>query len=119
MMPRKEYYQANKKQIKSYARKYLRQWRKKGNVSPSDSNENVATRNRKYVNNPVNKAKVKARQKLNDAVGSGSMEVQICSIANCKIIGEAHHEDYSKPLEVIWLCKLHHEDHHHKEHYAI
>lgn len=30
----------------------------------------------------------------------------------CKICGleksEAHHEDYSKPLEVIWLCKRHH-----------
>ena len=30
----------------------------------------------------------------------------------CKICGNqsttAHHEDYLKPLEVIWLCKIHH-----------
>jgi hypothetical protein len=30
----------------------------------------------------------------------------------CEICGEArvdgHHEDYSRPLEVRWLCKLHH-----------
>lgn len=34
----------------------------------------------------------------------------------CEICGEvevqAHHEDYSKPLEVRWLCIKHHNEHH-------
>ena len=31
---------------------------------------------------------------------------------HCGKIGEAHHEDYTKPLEIIWLCSLHHAEHH-------
>lgn len=31
-----------------------------------------------------------------------------CSIKGCSIIGERHHPDYSKPKEIIWLCKKHH-----------
>ena len=31
---------------------------------------------------------------------------------NCIVCGkrktEAHHEDYSKPLKIMWLCKKHH-----------
>lgn len=26
----------------------------------------------------------------------------------------AHHEDYSKPLEIVWLCKSHHSERHHE-----
>lgn len=31
---------------------------------------------------------------------------------------EAHHDDYSKPLEIMWLCKTHH-GHRHRELNAI
>jgi hypothetical protein len=37
----------------------------------------------------------------------------------CEVCGsrptEAHHDDYSKPLEVRWLCVLHHKAEHRKE----
>ncbi len=33
---------------------------------------------------------------------------QECSIKRCNEIGERHHEDYDKPLEIIWLCRKHH-----------
>jgi hypothetical protein len=41
-------------------------------------------------------------------------ELQECSIEGCHIIGERHHPDYRKRLEIVWLCKLHHEATHHK-----
>ena len=31
-----------------------------------------------------------------------------CEVENCLKLGEKHHDDYSKPLEVRWLCKRHH-----------
>ncbi len=35
------------------------------------------------------------------------MDDKICSdCGETKV--EAHHEDYSKPLDVEWLCKKHH-----------
>lgn len=31
-----------------------------------------------------------------------------CEVKGCKKIGHKHHEDYSKPLDVNWLCNKHH-----------
>ncbi len=33
-----------------------------------------------------------------------------CSAGGCTKLGERHHPDYSKPLEVVSLCRKHHAD---------
>ena len=40
--------------------------------------------------------------------------VKPTACSKCGVEGriEAHHEDYSKPLEVIWLCRVHHVEAH-------
>jgi hypothetical protein len=40
------------------------------------------------------------------------LELQPCEICGKTEDIERHHEDYSKPLEVRWLCKSHHLDIH-------
>lgn len=55
-------------------------------------------------NNPE---KTKAQRIVFMAVRNKSLKKQPCKICG-QIKAECHHEDYSKPLEVIWLCKKHH-----------
>lgn len=40
----------------------------------------------------------------------GRIERQGCEV--CGEDAEMHHDDYDKPLEVRWLCRLHHMSHH-------
>lgn len=55
--------------------------------------------------------KFKARAKLNYAIKMGRITRLPCSICGNEK-SEAHHEDYSKPLDVVWLCRKHHYEHH-------
>lgn len=50
--------------------------------------------------------KNRARNLLNIAVREGTLTRQPCQACGKK--AQAHHEDYSKPLEVIWVCQAHH-----------
>lgn len=59
--------------------------------------------------------KHQARYLLNNAKTKGLITVEPCNICNAVKV-EAHHPNYSKPLDVIWLCKLHHTELHHKVH---
>jgi hypothetical protein len=63
------------------------------------------TRNtRKWrTNNPE---KYRAQTALNNAIRDGKIKRQPCKVCGEK--AHAHHDDYSKPLEVIWLCAVHH-----------
>jgi hypothetical protein len=51
------------------------------------------------------------------AVARG-LRAGVIAKAPCVVCGnpksESHHEDYSKPLEVIWFCRAHHAAHHEK-----
>lgn len=47
-----------------------------------------------------------ARGQVTYAVKTGRLKKEPCRCGITKV--EAHHMDYSRPLEVIWACKKHH-----------
>jgi len=62
--------------------------------------------------NAINKHRLKFPEKrkagiiVMNALKSGEIiRPDSCSICNKKCIPEGHHDDYSKPLEVVWMCK--------------
>lgn len=67
---------------------------------------------RVYKNKVRSKIKINARNKVANALKSGELTKQPCSVSNAECYGriEAHHEDYTKPLVVIWLCSKHHRE---------
>ncbi len=62
-----------------------------------------------------NPEKERARKAITDRVNSGSL-VRPSSCERCLKISKvhAHHADYSKPLEVKWLCQACHVEEHRK-----
>ena len=59
----------------------------------------------------ANRAKYLAHNKVNNAARDGKLTKQPCEICGeTKVAG--HHDDYSKPLEVRWLCYAHHRQWH-------
>ncbi len=73
---------------------------------------------RQQINNYIaeNPEKHRARNKLRKAVQMGKIEkpsaCQKCGVQSKRI--EGHHEDYGKPLDVIWLCVSCHKNLHGK-----
>lgn len=63
----------------------------------------------KIYNKNRDKIKVNARMAVYRSVKKGITIKQPCEKCYSKKV-QAHHEDYSKPLEVIWLCHKHHRD---------
>ncbi len=55
--------------------------------------------------------RVKARDILKREIRSGRMKRGLCEVCGDQN-GQAHHDDYSKPLDVIWLCRKHHRERH-------
>lgn len=56
--------------------------------------------------------KYHARQMVRNALRSGMIEVKNCEVCQSNENLEAHHDDYSRPLDVRWLCRKHHVEHH-------
>jgi len=85
-----------KNYCKKCAAKYNREWRKKNPRSPED----------KYKDN--------VRAKTRYRIVKGILIKKPCELCGEEKV-EAHHDDYSKPFEIRWLCiKHHHEFHGHQ-----
>lgn len=59
-----------------------------------------------------NKLRRRAHKKIEYALVSGKMERQCCERCGASSNVQAHHDDYSKPLDVMWLCPTHHGERH-------
>jgi len=60
-----------------------------------------------------NSEKISAQKRVLRAKRSGKLEKHPCEICGDEN-SEAHHDDYSQPLEVRWFCRKHHNELHRK-----
>jgi hypothetical protein len=60
--------------------------------------------------NPVRRA---AQNAVSNAVRDGRLVPwPVCAMHECSAKPVAHHPDYSRPLDVVWLCQAHHKQAH-------
>lgn len=48
---------------------------------------------------------------VSHAIRNGALLRQTCEVCGA-VPADAHHDDYAKPLNVRWLCRSHHQQHH-------
>jgi hypothetical protein len=58
-----------------------------------------------------------ARSLARRAISAGKLQREPCEVCGAAEV-EAHHDDYSQPLKVRWLCRPHHRAHHAAERVA-
>lgn len=63
-------------------------------------------------------AKAATRAATSNAIRTGKLVRKPCEVCG-EAKSEAHHDDYTKPLDVRWLCRVHHMEHHGKTAYAL
>lgn len=66
------------------------------------------------LDSPEYKAKAKIWQSVNKAIREGRLVRLPCEVCGA-VKSDAHHDDYSKPLSVRWLCRPHHYAHHRQQ----
>lgn len=92
---------------KAYRAKWTRaDWLKQAKYQKDSVAKN---RRRKYLANRAwqqrHPEQWEANRLLNYAVQSGKItRPNICSICNSECTPQGHHSDYSKPLDVVWMC---------------
>lgn len=59
-----------------------------------------------------NPEKLGAQMMVRGALLCGFMQRQPCEICGTTVRVQGHHDDYSKPMEVKWLCHPHHAERH-------
>jgi len=99
---RVSYYRGYRKANRAKVRANVYNYRRK---NPSVMLEAVACYRSK------NQEKIRAQNAINCQIRSGKVKRLPCEkCGNPR--SHAHHDDYNKPLEVRWLCAIHHKEQH-------
>jgi hypothetical protein len=94
---REKWKEANPDWIKNYHKKYYKEYFK------TEKGKEVRRKAGRKQRLGENRDKVLARKRLNYAIEYGHIIKNPCErCGEFKV--EGHHPDYTKPLEVIWLC---------------
>lgn len=76
-----------------------------------DNKARAAANQRKYRKDPTKRQRYEARWSVNRAIASGRLIRKPCESCGTEK-SQAHHHDYSKPLDVKWLCRPCHDKEH-------
>lgn len=95
---KKEYNKTHRDKINEY-------WRDYRSKHKEERKKRLKEYNEKYPE------KIRARYILNNAIRKGQLERKSCEVCGNEK-AEAHHDDYTKPLEVKWLCSKCHAEYH-------
>jgi hypothetical protein len=103
------YYAAHKEHSAAYHREYSKANSEKIIAYVREWEEKHPGITVKYVKQHCERHpdRAKARRAVREAIRKGTLTRNPCEVCN-SIKAESHHPDYSKPLEVRWLCKFHH-----------
>ena len=112
---------ARKDGLQSYCKecssKHVSQWVKENPEKARAKVDRWQAKNRDFIRDNERKRRIAnpekgmARRQVRTAVMNGTLARLPCEVCG-SIKVEAHHEDYSKPLDVRWLCPPHHAQHH-------
>ena len=99
------------KYLRNYKKKYVQTETYKIQARKDDKKFRLRHPDRIYAIIKRKREKYPIKYKANNKV-SDAIHRKILIKKPCIICGEtkvdAHHEDYNKPLDVIWLCRKHH-----------
>lgn len=122
----RKYYITNKETIlnqhKDYNKRNLNNLKKKSKEYRTINKKEISKREKEYRKTKkskdiqrraikkwrlANPEKHKTQRTFGNATRDGKIKKQHCEVCgNIKV--EGHHPDYSKPLEIEWLCRQHH-----------
>jgi hypothetical protein len=98
-------YYAERPELLERARERGRQkWRDEPERMRAKDRERYRRGKAKSKRDPI---KAAAHSLLNHALRKGTIEREPCLFCGGERV-EGHHHDYTKPLEVTWLCRRHH-----------
>ncbi|QGY29798.1 hypothetical protein CUN67_13020 [Pantoea cypripedii] len=109
VMVRRSSYVCNRCEVEratDWARKNREKKRASNNRYQAKNSANRSETTAKWrANHPQKKA---AHQAVQTAVRNGKLTKKPCQECGSTHRIHAHHDDYSQPLDVIWLCHQHH-----------